>query len=426
MGERIAVIRGELNTHSGYSCALRDHAKAISLEFDSVYGLEITDLKMANKLFPYLEITETELKKLLASKVDVTLIHYTNPTNFRRFACEKNVGLFYWESNLPSTDPSFLRMIKVMDEIWAPSMKVLNYVQAWIPGLKTRLFHWPVPNRIRDNPTDAKILGFSLRDFENGIPTWLRLFSLFRKLIGKFRVALAFRAMRKFELILLNRRRRELPLQGHQRIFSNISQISSRKAIPVLLSEWTIAMSESKRDDVLIIKLGKINIFEHDTDFIESQISAFVPIVKKNLSAHQPLPNIYFVFDRISEDQKFALLSSSTMYISTSLNEGFGGPIVEAIQAGTLPLVGRDSISEDIVAPDYPYQLETSPTCLSMADMLCVYQYAAEWNLPSEGSLARQLAKFNQLSPQQIKDLQSYCEQVIKPHNVESPAEQTL
>jgi glycosyltransferase involved in cell wall biosynthesis len=86
-------------------------------------------------------------------------------------------------------------------------------------------------------------------------------------------------------------------------------------------------------------------------------------------------------------------------YVTASYGEGFGGPVVEALLAGTPVIAPRHTGLADLLPEGYPLVFGTDPLHVGLRGNPPVYPHAASWLVPRRGEIQRALDRFCAFGP---------------------------
>src|SRR2546422_253965 len=97
---KLLVMRGDLQSQSGYSCAARDLCRLAEDMFDRVVGIDIHFSEdRPFEPFPHPLISDEEARRL-SGQADFTLVlTYSTPPYYVRYPQAAAVGLTAWETD---------------------------------------------------------------------------------------------------------------------------------------------------------------------------------------------------------------------------------------------------------------------------------------------------------------------------------------
>jgi hypothetical protein len=364
------IVYGDLRTHFGYSRALRDHLYIFSKFFDYVFGVDIHyHPKFSRENFSFPILTEEEaLVALDVIKGKKVILNYTTPDNFRYNEKAFNIGYFYWETDRFNNELGWEKNILKMDAMIVPvNFMIKNLINI---GYKNKIMTipWPYLNNPKKNINkDLKIDVFS-----NNINNFIK----------------------------------NVKISDITKIYDNtflwIGQNIPRKGLPILLSEWLNYKKKYKLNDCLIIKLST---FDPNIDYNNLILEVNHIIHTMKLRNEIDISDIFLYAGILSDKEMQTLISLSDALISTSLGEGFGGPVVEAIKLGKLVLTHRGTSFETLIPSNYKFSLDFSYEVLSLVNLLPVYSKSSKWALIREGALSENLFNFHFTSEEERKKL---------------------
>ena len=178
---------------------------------------------------------------------------------------------------------------------------------------------------------------------------------------------------------------------GARNLFVTVQSLAARKGLPILLREWQVYLSESgNSNDLLLIRLA----FRHNSHFSGSPEEHFAAMLLDAGFQFRQDARIGVIASTLSDAELTELFQASDAYVSTTLGEGFGGPIVEAIVNDRPVIVPRHTAMCDYIAPDYPLIVGSERRVVGLRGGLSVYPPASSWHVPSPGSMAAKLAAF--------------------------------
>src|SRR5262249_40186246 len=123
---RLLIIRGDLQSHSGYSVAARDYCSHLATFFDRLVGVDIHhSAARPFEPFSYPIVPEAEARRLAAAADFAMVLSFTTPDRYARYSQAANIGLTFWETDrLPlecAERPHWSRYANQMDALWVPS-----------------------------------------------------------------------------------------------------------------------------------------------------------------------------------------------------------------------------------------------------------------------------------------------------------------
>jgi hypothetical protein len=120
---KLLVIRGDLQSQSGYAAAARAYAAVLAGFFDRVVGVDIhyaPDRPFES--FPHAVLSEAEARGLAAAATFALALSFTTPDCYACYPGAVNVGLTFWETDrLPRAGETWVPHANAMDALWLPS-----------------------------------------------------------------------------------------------------------------------------------------------------------------------------------------------------------------------------------------------------------------------------------------------------------------
>ena len=96
---KLLVIRGDLQSHSGYSAAARDYCRILKTLFDRIIGVDIHfSPDRPFERFPFPLVEEAEARRQAAAE-SALVLSFTTPDCYARYDHAVNVGLTFWETD---------------------------------------------------------------------------------------------------------------------------------------------------------------------------------------------------------------------------------------------------------------------------------------------------------------------------------------
>ena len=367
------AVRGDILSTTGYARAARALAEILA-EDNRVLGISIhEDPSDRSAGFPGDLVSDAELRQL-ARCTPLAVIHHTTPHDFWPVPDAINIGLFYWETDAIPRKLAWSEHIASMDAIWAPTQFVANFVRQCGFDGPVRLIPWA---QRFDGPTappeaDGNDIAFDLlprlgRASETDGGSW-----------------------------------QNAALDGVRRsggdVFLAVQSLAPRKGLPVLINEWhhhVVATPNSH--SVLLLKLN----FRHAHGIGSDLRRHFVNLLRRyGVPDGDPI-RIGLISRLLSDDEMRRLMGRASALVTCSYGEGFGGPIVEAINLATPVIASRHTGITDLLPPDYPLQYASRLVRVPLRDLSDVYPPSSSWFVPEAGALAGAIAAFHAMHPEQ-------------------------
>ncbi|HZT79116.1 MAG TPA: hypothetical protein VFA26_02755 [Gemmataceae bacterium] len=354
---RLLVVRGDLQSSSGYSAAARDYTTALAGRFDRVVGVDL-HFSPARPFqpFPHSLVSDAEARSL-AGRADFALaLSLTTPDGYARYPGAVNVGLTFWETDrLP---PGWAEQARPMDAVWAPSTHTRAVFEA--EGVPAAVVPWPVRAPIPRGPglPDGEVHDLDRRSW---LPGGTR--------INSCGIA-----------------------ESEQHAILCVAQDVPRKALLLLLAEWL----EFKRLPEaapwrLILKTAPADPATPQRRFVE-HFRRHVQALRRQLGVRRA--DVLLWAGRLGESDFDRLLAGCFAVVVPSLGEGFCGPAVQAILLGKPLLAPRHTALADYLPADHPYTYASRPAILRFVrDPLGIYPPSSTWHVPAPHAIAKGLIR---------------------------------
>jgi hypothetical protein len=178
---------------------------------------------------------------------------------------------------------------------------------------------------------------------------------------------------------------------GARNVFATVQSMSARKGLPILLSEWRSYLSgPGNSDDLLILRLA----FRHASNLSVLPEEHLTSMLLDAGFQHRQDARIGVIQSILTDPELTELFQTCDAYVSTTMGEGFGGPIVEAIVNDRPVITPRHTAMCDYIPPDYPLIIVSKRRVVGLRGGLSVYPPASSWHVPQPGAVAAQLAAF--------------------------------
>jgi glycosyltransferase involved in cell wall biosynthesis len=176
-----------------------------------------------------------------------------------------------------------------------------------------------------------------------------------------------------------------------------------RKGLPVLLASWmAFRKTPEGAKAKLIIKLSTIDVY---ADFFRVH---FLASLAHNAAARRAgivETGVWFVNERMSEEQIQALFFSCDAYCTATYGEGFGGPIAEALLLGKPVLSPTHTSIIDLLGAEYALAIDSAPHVLALWRNIPIYSPSTVWHIPSDASFTATLCRFSRMTRQERQAL---------------------
>src|SRR5262249_48393690 len=123
---KLLVIRGDLQSHSGYSAAARAYCDLFAECFDRIVGVDIHySPDRPFERFRYPLLSEADARRLVGDASPALVLSFTTPDCYVRYPGAINVGLTFWETDrLPFAGQersAWVDQANAQDALWVPS-----------------------------------------------------------------------------------------------------------------------------------------------------------------------------------------------------------------------------------------------------------------------------------------------------------------
>lgn len=355
---KILIIRGDINSYSGYAKAIFAYTKWLEEKFDIILGVDIHQKKNIGKWI-YPTITEQEIETIIhQSSIPPCIITFSTPDNFRIFNYARNIGLFFWETTRMN-NLAWLEKINQLDELWIATQFMQNMLME--EGVTIPIKFMPCPLKTdRNAKNELKAIAPSLI---------LREISVSDNSEEKF--LSVDDIIQKYDFTLLS-----------------TNTYIPRKGFPVLAEEWLNTIQHINKNIALIIKTSSVNIYHTPNDTIQNIENIF-----KNTAKTHSLKNSHaFICAHSLDHATMASLNDQCQaFLTCSFGEGFGLGVFENLLLNKPVICPKHTSFAEFLPENYPYFLETEIDNFGLYDPVGVYPVSAPWGVPVEGSLTKTL-----------------------------------
>lgn len=361
------VIRGELFGTTGYAKAARAMAQLLS-ETYIVLGISVHENPAdRSQAFPGIVISEDDLI-YIAARATVIVIHHLTPDGFIPYPNALNIAAFYWETRAQPRRLQWSERLAFADAVWAPTSFVAEFVRA--AGYQGPISMVPWAHDMSETAELGKR--------KRVLPSFpVRLYRRFT--VAQHGELTTWPAIRR----------------ATKTIFLALQSLAPRKGLPLLLAAWRDHVEATPdADDILVLKLN----FRHALG-IGQDPAAHIHAMLETMGVKDGTSLRLAWFDESLSDAGITeLLQESDCYVTATLGEGFGGPIMEAIIAGTPVISPRHTGIMDLLPEDYPLVISTTERCLSLMNNLDVYPPSATWCIADPGSIGTNIERFSNMT----------------------------
>lgn len=371
---------------------VREQIKMISPFFDKIIGVDLHFHPKFDKAeFPYEIMSDLEARNLLSRDASSNWIvfHHVTPNHYERYSNCYNLGYFIWETNKPPEDGNWENSLRELDGLWVSAPFLIDM---------TNDLGWTKPIEVVPWPMAPMVLTEQIPNLAN-----LRIHEVSPKAIYSM-------DWNKFKEL------------GEEFFFS-VSSDAPRKAIPVLLSEWVEYKKKSRFKKSLFLKISTFN-FSKTEEVLLRECQKFLNFACGGETFVDT--NFFVITDNLSDEELAYLYNSCQAYITTTVGEGFGGPIAEAALLGKVVLSPRHSSLESLMPKDYPFVLPHEMVTLGQGPG-SFYAASSQWGLIQAGALSKKLIELDQISSEDLADqgesLRDFVSEVCSPKKVKATME---
>lgn len=383
------LVRGDLRSQFGMARLVREQIKMISPFFDKIIGVDLHYHPKFDKAeFPYEIMSDLEARNMLSRDASSNWIvfHHVTPNRYERYSNCYNLGYFIWETNKPPEDGNWESSLRELDGLWVSASFLIDM---------TKDLGWTKPIEVVPWPMTPMVLTDQVLNFAN-----LRIYQVSPKTIS-------FVGWDKF-----NER-------GDDFLFS-VSSDAPRKALPVLLSEWVNYKRKSKKSKSLLLKISTFN-FSKTEEVLLRECQKFLQFACGEETFSDT--DFFVITDTLSEGELAFLYDSCQAFVTTTVGEGFGGPIAEAALLGKVVLSPCHSSLESLIPQDYPFVLPHEMVTLGQGPS-SFYAPSSLWGLIQAGALSNKLIELDHISSEDLADqgesLRDFVLEVCSPEKIKA------
>lgn len=389
------IVRGDLRSEFGAARHLRDQVHLFSVFFTKIYGIDLHYHPRFDRAhFPFEIISELDAKSLIEdnSETDWIVLHHVTPDYFTRFPKCYNLGYFVWETDKQPENSNWELLFQQLDGLWVSTDFLVCVARnlGWQKDI--HVIPWPMTKM------DVKVKVSSLEKLQI------------------YRVSSV--GISKISLMDFN--------QSKSEFFFSVASDAPRKALPVLLSEWVGYKKRSKMRRSLVLKISTFNFSKMEQSLLKEckQLLEFA-CGGKTLTE----TDLVVITDNLSENELAYFYESSLAYITTTVGEGFGGPIAESALLGKAVLSPRHSSLKSLIPEDYPFILPHEMVTLGQGPN-SFYSPSSKWGLINAGALTDKLIHLDSMSYDDVsfwgEPLKNYVYDACNPEKVKVSMEAFL
>ena len=378
---RQLIIRGPITEGSGYSKALSAHLRHLAPFFDRIFCVDLTPPSRRKRRELPVQFEAIEDGRALdraAHAAPTILFNYCIPDQFVRHPRAYNAGCFYWETDRFHPQLEWPAHLTLMDGLWLPSPHMRAVVERY--KYQGRIFDYPWPQFDDQRPNRAaQASACPLDDRGLARPRVRAALHLAAKASRRFNLDRpAFRRLQDRYVLKDSASIRELT--GGKPYYLSIFQAVPRKGLPILISEWLSFKKATGSDAWLVLKLSNIDLRRTDLDLYERTLQLLQRLgTSQGLSPEQA--QVALSLGYLDEASMESLYSGCKAVISTSLGEGFGGPVAEAAFRALPVISPRHTSLRYLVPENYPFTLGCDELNVALTDQLSVYPLSAHWGV---------------------------------------------
>ncbi|KUZ30226.1 glycosyltransferase [Burkholderia territorii] len=350
---RVLIVRGDLNSYSGYAYATRLYLEWLEPHFDIVLGVDLHGHPSRHvAVWPYPLIADNCIASAAnMPDSEVVVLTISTPDNFRPFAGARSIGLFFWETDRLGNQ-SWIASINDIDEVWVPARFMEPMLEE--EGVEVPIIYTPCPMPHGPaEPRDASIPDLTLREIplrEGAAP----------KLVSLSEVRASC------DLLLLS-----------------TNTLIPRKGFPVLADEWLDVIRAHPRAG-LVLKVSTIDVTETADRLFDRVATLFAQIARRH---DVDASRVYLCTGSLTHDTMQALGQTCDGFLTASFGEGLGLGLFENLLAGKPALCPRHTSFAEFLPADYRYFIDTEVANFGLADPVGVNPISAHWGVLREGAL---------------------------------------
>ncbi len=404
----LLVVRGDLQSETGWSRATRALVSAIAADFDAVLGCDLHfHPERSLSTFDGAIIHDCLIPKMLTGSRRCVVLHATLPNEIFRVADALNVGWWFWETDKLPNDSDWIERLLSLDHIFVPSPWQKTIVEAL--GLEVPISVLPWPHAFDDQPTDH-----DLRPAPNGRIAMHKLWSSSEVQDVRDLDRHYYNSLDKLEKLQKAFAPKERMLKQQEVSLGDvlsrydgyafaIQTDAPRKGLPVLLSEWCRYRATAKKNLALIVRFSPLDIALGKAALLQkfSEIALAAAGAQTGVAG---VEHVFVVLSSLATSELEAFYRDAVCFISPTFGEGFGGTIVEAVQQDCAIIAPRHTACGQLLPPDYDGAFPSLPYLGTLIGQLSIQPSNASWHLPVVGSIARSLEWIEALTPTQRRD----------------------
>lgn len=421
----LLVVRGDLQSETGWSRATRAFVDCIADRFTAVAGVDRHfHPSRSSGYFRGGIVSEMAAMRMASHCPGNVVLHAVLPNDIVRYAGSINLGWWFWETDaLPATS-DWIERINSLDHLLVPSpwqAELMNKLDVRIP---VSIVPWPHSNfdltSAHEEENDVEIAPALV-----AYQPWTQLplsetFAIDRGYCLDVHGNNATLKKKKTRLLDGQRRKLNTALRNYEGYFFAVQSDAPRKGLPALINEWCRYCAEVEKPNALIIRFSSLNV-NHD---VPAALQRFSEIACGASRGAPGLEHVFVILDQLDERAMENLYGGAIATVSPTYGEGFGGTIVEAVRAGSLPIAPRHTACAQLLPDDYANTYQSIPYIGKLVDQLPIQPASGSWHLPIPGEIARLMRRTETLSQEQrhseIARLRQFMQHVLSPSDVQS------
>ena len=370
-GRQLFILRGDLRSRTGYARAARALIKLLPQHLN-VIGVDIHPDPDDHGEAPGCTVAQDDALLTLIENAarPPIILHYSAPDDFRFFPGAINIGSFYWETNAVPLNRSWDWKLNLMQAMWAPTRFMADFIRSAGFRGDIDLVTWPhdftaTPASVASTD-DLPLQYVQMANAPSQPPSM---------------APISFRSLRR----------------QTRNLFLAVQSLSPRKGTRFLLNEWRSYLRGGAVGDVLLLRLA----FRHALDYQGAPSLHFGSMLRDaGFEAGEPT-QIALASDALDEEALADVYKKCDAYVTASFGEGFGGPVIEALQQDCLVIAPRHTGIQDLLAEDNPLAVDSRSMVVGLKGNLPVYPMSANWHVPVPGGIAKAIRLFAHMSAEQ-------------------------
>lgn len=347
---KILIVRGDINSYSGYSKACGMYGNSLSREYDIVIGVDIHSHHKTNiNAWARPQIREGLIPVLCGLEHnEVVILTVSSPGDFVLYEGAENIGMFFWETNRLG-NAEWIQSINRLDELWVP-------VRFMLSALRQEGAICPI--KVVPFPIDKSILDAKLNKLKE--PEYI--YKINKR--GQDPIKIKYSELPKNKICILS-----------------TNTYIGRKGFPILLSE----LSRLEDSEVLqvILKTSSVDVGQ-DEKYLVKEIKFITDAMNIKI-------DLYLMPQILIESEMAFIEKECDIFVTTTYGEGFGLGVFEMYHAGKIVICPRHTSFEEYLPSNYKYFIECTKQNVALVDPVGVYPISATWGIPLPGELIRLL-----------------------------------